>query len=218
MAAQLTTADAAALLDAVAADLIAAKDDLTALDAALGDGDLGRTIERGFTAVRENLSAAAGADLGRFLFQQGKVFNTAAASSFGTLFSTLLQKCGQALKDKQAATLPELVDALQAACDALRERGKANVGDKTMLDALHPALQAMRAALAQPEPAALADLLRAAAAAADQGAAQTAAMQSQIGRASWKGERSVGHEDPGARAIALMFAAAAKWAEGRRPA
>lgn len=214
MAAQLTTADAAALLDAVAADLIAAKDDLTALDAALGDGDLGRTIERGFAAVRENLKESAEADLGRFLFQQGKVFNTAAASSFGTLFSTLLQKCGQALKDKQVATLPELVDALQTAFDALRERGKASVGDKTMLDALHPALEAMRAALAQPEPATLAGLLRAAADAADQGAAQTKTMQSQIGRASWKGERSVGHEDPGARAIALMFAAAARWAEG----
>jgi dihydroxyacetone kinase-like protein len=214
MSAQLTTADAAALLDAVAVDLIAAKDDLTQLDAALGDGDLGRTIERGFNAVRASLQDSTETDLGRMLFQQGKAFNTAAASSFGTLFSTLLQKCGMALKDRQAAALPELVDALQTAFDALKERGKAAVGDKTMLDALHPALEAMRAALAQPEPPTLAGLLRAAADAADAGAAQTTAMQSQIGRASWKGERSIGHEDPGARAIALMLAAAARWAEG----
>jgi len=215
MAAQLTTADAAALLSAVAAELIAAKDDLTQLDAALGDGDLGRTIERGFTAVRDGLQTSTETDLGRLLFQQGKAFNTAAASSFGTLFSTLLQKSGQALKDKPAAALPELVDALQTAADTVKERGKAEVGDKTMLDALYPALTAMRAALAQPTPPTLAALLRAGADAADQGAAQTKAMQSQIGRASWKGERSVGHEDPGARAIALMLAAAARWAEGQ---
>ncbi len=215
MAAQLTTTAAAALLDAVAVALIAAKDDLTTLDAALGDGDLGRTIERGFSAVRASLHESTETDLGRLLFQQGKAFNTAAASSFGTLFSTLLQKSGQALKDKQAAALPELVAALQTAFDTLKERGKASVGDKTMLDALHPALEAMRAALAQPQPPTLAELLRAAATAADAGAAQTKTMQSQIGRASWKGERSIGHEDPGARAIALMFAAAAQWAEGQ---
>lgn len=213
MAAQLTTTDMAALLDAVAVDLIAAKDDLTALDAALGDGDLGRTIERGFNAVREGLKESADADMGRMLFQQGKAFNTAAASSFGTLFSTLLQKSGQALKGKESATLPELVEALQAAFDTLKERGKANVGDKTMLDALHPALEAMRATLAQSEPPTLAIFLGAAASAAAAGAEKTTTMQSQIGRASWKGERSVGHMDPGAQAIALMFAAAAKWAE-----
>jgi phosphoenolpyruvate---glycerone phosphotransferase subunit DhaL len=216
MADQLTVADAAALLDAVAVDLIAAKDDLTQLDAALGDGDLGRTIERGFNAVRAELSAGTGeADLGRFLFQQGKVFNTAAASSFGTLFSTLLQKSGQALKGQESASLPELVNALQAGFDALKERGKANVGDKTMLDALHPALEAMRAVLAGSDAPTLAALLRAGADAADAGAAQTTSMQSQIGRASWKGERSVGHEDPGARAIALMLASAARWAEAQ---
>jgi dihydroxyacetone kinase-like protein len=216
MADQLTLADAAALLDAVAVDLIAAKDDLTQLDAALGDGDLGRTIERGFNAVRTELSAgAAEADLGRFLFQHGKVFNTAAASSFGTLFSTLLQKSGQALKGQSSASLPDLVNALQTAFDALKERGKANVGDKTMLDALHPALEAMRAVLDGSDTPTLAVLLRAGADAADVGAAQTTSMQSQIGRASWKGERSIGHEDPGARAIALMLAAAARWAEAQ---
>jgi dihydroxyacetone kinase-like protein len=201
------------LMNAVADALIAGKDELTALDAALGDGDLGRTVERGFKAIKDDLSAhdPHETDLGKLYFKLGKTFSNAAASSFGALFGTALMKGGMALKGKSEMQAADLADAMQAALDALMERGKAKVGDKTMLDAIHPAIQAIRA-LHTPDapPPSIAAALRAAADAALAGAEQTKTMQSQIGRASWQGERSIGQLDGGARAIALMLDAAAK--------
>lgn len=213
MATTLSREQIAALLDAVAAEMIERKDELTVLDAELGDGDLGRTVERGFAAIREAIQANENPDedLGRFLFRMGKLFSNAGASSFGALFGTALMKGGMALKDKREANLSELADATQVALDALMERGKAKLGDKTMLDAIAPAITAMRTTVREKgESAALADYFRAAADAAQKGAEDTKDMQSQIGRASWQGERSAGKMDGGARAIAMMLDASAK--------
>jgi dihydroxyacetone kinase-like protein len=210
MATILNKDQIAALLGSVADLMIAQKDELATLDADLGDGDLGRTIERGFLAIKTALAdpnAPGGEDMGRMLFRLGKAFSNDAASSFGALFGTALMKGGMALKDKQDVTLSDLADATDTALKALMERGKAKLGDKTMLDAIAPALDAMRAAAAD---APARDFFRAAANAAQQGAVATQTMQSQIGRASWQGERSAGKMDPGARAIAMMLDAAAK--------
>jgi len=217
MATRLTRDDIAALMGGVADGMIAAKDELTALDAELGDGDLGRTIERGFNGIKEALAGDLPGDAGRLLFQLGKAFGNAAPSSFGALYSTALMKGGMALKDKETVTLTEIADATEAALNALIERGKAQIGNKTMLDAIHPALQAMRAALAeQGEDMSAAAFMEAAAEAARQGAEETRNMQSQIGRASWQGERSISKMDPGARAVALMFAAGATYLESHQ--
>jgi len=199
-------------MNAVADALIAGKDELTALDAALGDGDLGRTVERGFKAIKDQLAANTETDLGKLYFKLGKTFGDAAASSFGALFGTALMKGGMTLKGKTEMQASDIADAMQAALDALMERGKANIGDKTMLDALHPAIQAIRA-LNAPDgsPPTIATALRAAADAAIEGADKTKSMQSMIGRASWQGERSIGQMDAGGRAIALMLDAAAKY-------
>ncbi|MCC6611920.1 MAG: dihydroxyacetone kinase subunit L [Anaerolineae bacterium] len=210
MTTTLDTTQVKALMGAVADGLIAHKDDLAALDAELGDGDLGRTVERGFIGIKEALAGPLPDDVGRTLFQLGKAFSNAAPSSFGALYGTALMKSGTALKDKMTATLAECADATQAALDALMERGKAQLGDKTMLDAIAPAITAMRAALADNgDDVSTGVFLRAAAAAAQRGADETASMQSKIGRASWQGERSSGKKDPGAQAIAYMFDAAA---------
>jgi len=209
----LTYAGALALLAQLADDVIAAKDELTDLDAALGDGDLGRTVDRGFRAIQASLDDAANAeaDLGKLFFKTGKTFSQAAASSFGALLGTAFMKGGMALKGKSEASAADIVDAMQTALTALMERGKANIGDKTMLDALHPAIEAMRAALADSQgDASLAVCMRAGADAAQAGAEATQSMQSQIGRASWQGERSIGHVDPGARAVAIMLDSAAR--------
>ncbi len=209
----LTRDQLAVLLDKIAADMIASKDELTQLDADLGDGDLGRTIEWGFAAVQKALSgdAADETDMGKLLFKLGKVFADSAPSSFGGLFGTALMKGGMALKGKASATLAELADATQAALDALMERGKAQIGDKTMLDAIHPALQAMRAVVAESgDDSKLGAFFAAAAEAALHGAHETQSLTSKIGRASWQGERSSGKMDPGAYAIALILAAAAR--------
>lgn len=212
MTASLNSQQLAALLLSVSDAMIASKDELTALDAELGDGDLGRTISRGFTAIKDALADTSNleSDVGKFLFAQGKAFSNAAPSSFGSLFGTVLTAGGKALRGKEAATLTDLADASQAALDTLMERGGAKIGDKTMLDAMQPAITAMRGVLSEHgDAAALDTFFSAAAAAAQQGAQDTAKMQSQIGRASWQQERSVGKMDPGARAIAMMLQAAA---------
>lgn len=210
MAATLTLAQSVTLLQQIADDMIAAKDELTELDAALGDGDLGRTVERGFRAVKETLTQANEPDMGKLLFKLGKTFSDAAASSFGALMGTAFMKGGMALKGKTEAGPTDLADAMQAALDALMERGKAKIGDKTMLDAMHPAIEAIRAHTAGSEEVSIAQLLRAAADAAQEGAVRTTEMQSQVGRASWQGERSKGHMDAGARAVAMMLDSAAR--------
>lgn len=200
------------VLARLADDSIASKDELTTLDAVLGDGDLGRTIERGFLAVKSLLEGegVAEPDLGKLLYKTGKAFSTAAASSFGALLGTAFMKTGMALKGKTDATGDEVVAALRVAMQALMDQGRANIGDKTMLDALGPALDAMAASLAEPATAgSLVAAFRAGASAAQAGAERTREMQSQIGRASWQGERSIGQMDPGARAVAIMLASVA---------
>ncbi len=212
----LTFTESLTLLSRLADDTIAAKDELTTLDAALGDGDLGRTVERGFRAIQNMLQDDPGAepDLGKLFFRTGKVFSEAAASSFGALLGTAFMKGGMALKGKSEASAADLIAAMQAALTALMERGKANIGDKTMLDALHPAIEAMSAYTAeqQGDPA-LAPCFRAGAEAAQAGAVRTQSMQSQIGRASWQGARSIGQMDPGARAVAIMLDSVARYLE-----
>lgn len=216
MSTHLTYTEALKLLAKLADDVIASKEELTTLDAALGDGDLGRTVERGFRAVQTTLEEETGAeaDLGKLFFKTGKVFSTAAASSFGALLGTAFMKGGMTLKGKSEASASDVVESMRAALAALIERGKANVGDKTMLDALSPAIDAMSAYLTDHRgDASLAACLRAGAAAAQEGAVRTQTMQSQIGRASWQGARSVGSMDPGARAIAIMLESAAGYFE-----
>lgn len=215
MAAQLHQAEVAALMASVAAHMVSHKDELTALDAELGDGDLGRTIERGFNAIAEALKGELPADVGRLLYQLGKAFANAAPSSFGALFSAALMKGGMTMKDKATISLADCAEATQVALDALIERGKSQLGNKTMLDAIAPALEAMRTALAQDAEINSAAFFRAAADGAQRGADETQHMQSQTGRASWQGERSIGKKDPGAQAVAMMFAAAAMHLEAR---
>lgn len=212
--------DARALLARLADDMIASKDELTELDAVLGDGDLGRTVERGFRGVQTMLEGEVDAedDLGKLFFRTGKTFSTEAASSFGALLGTAFMKGGMALKGKTDASAHDLVESMRTALAALMERGKANVGDKTMLDALKPAIDAMSAYLAdQKGDVSLAHCFRAGADAAQTGAEQTRNMQSQIGRASWQGARSIGSMDPGARAVAIMLDSAARYFEQAVP-
>jgi dihydroxyacetone kinase-like protein len=215
MSTTLTRDDILDVLQTMADDLIAKKDELTKLDADLGDGDLGRTVERGFKALKAAIDEGGlPDDIGRTLFQLGKTFSNEAPSSFGSLYGTALMKGGMALKDKTEATLSDIADATQNALDALMERGGADLGDKTMLDAIHPAIEAMRDTLQEEgDEVAKSTFFRSAADAAHRGAEETKDMQSQIGRASWQGERSSGKIDPGARAIALMLESVAAFYE-----
>jgi phosphoenolpyruvate---glycerone phosphotransferase subunit DhaL len=180
---------------------------LTALDSAVGDGDLGISLDRGFTAVQAELSANPPADL-RSVFQTvATVLIRTMGGTAGPLLGTFFLRAGTACAGKSELAPADVMALFQAGVEGIQQRGKATLGDKTMLDALLPAVDAMRGALEAGS--GLADILERGAAAAEAGMRATIAMQARKGRGSYLGERSVGHQDPGATAAHLLLKAAA---------
>jgi dihydroxyacetone kinase-like protein len=181
-------------------------DYLTQLDAAIGDGDHGINMTRGFAAVGKAL-AGQSPDLkpGRVLILAGKTLVSTVGGASGPLWGSALRGAGRNLGDAERFDGDALADALDAALAAVVDLGAAAPGDKTMVDALVPANAALRERLA--EGASIAEAVDAAADAAEQGAAATVPMQARKGRASYLGERSIGHQDPGATSAALIMRA-----------
>ena len=186
---------------------IKAKSDyLTQLDAAIGDGDHGINMRRGFDAVGKALAAQGnGLPGGRLLIVAGKTLVSTVGGASGPLWGSALRRAGRALGDAETFDGLQLASALDAALEAIVELGAAAPGDKTMVDALTPATRTLRDSLDSGAP--LADALRAAADAAAVGAEATVPMQARKGRASYLGERSIGHQDPGATSAAIIVAA-----------
>ena len=198
-----TIEQVATVLRQMAEDLEGASEDLRDLDAALGDGDLGITVTLGFRRVREVLPALMDGDIGTLVAKSGMSFNQAAASTMGALFATMMMRAGKVVQGKREISADDVVAMARAAEEGLRERGKVQPGDKTMLDAIVPAVQAMTEA--HGEGSGVAEMLLQAAEGAQAGAIATREMQAKVGRASWLGERTVGPQDPGATAITLML-------------
>lgn len=181
---------------------------LTELDSAVGDGDLGISLDRGFTAVRAELSAHPPADL-RSVFQSvSAVLIRTMGGTAGPLFGTFFLRAGTASAGKSDLGPADVVALFQAGVEGIQQRGKAALGDKTMLDALLPAVDAMRSALEAGS--GLTEILDRGAAAAEAGVRDTVSMSARKGRASYLGDRSIGHQDPGATACYLMLKAAAE--------
>jgi len=180
-------------------------DYLTQLDAAIGDGDHGTNMTRGFDAVGKALSAQPEMPPGRVLLVAGKTLVSSVGGASGPLWGSAFKAAGRKLGDSEGLDGATLADALDAALAAVIELGAAAPGDKTMVDALGPATAALRERAAAG--ASLADAVAAAADAAQEGAAATVPMQARKGRASYLGERSVGHQDPGATSAALIMRA-----------
>jgi dihydroxyacetone kinase-like protein len=186
------------------ARLVAAhRDELTALDAAIGDADHGSNMDRGMTAVAAGL---AGETVAGLFKQAGMTLVSTVGGASGPLYGTLFLRFGVAAGEVESLDTPGFAAALRAGLEGVVARGKAEPGDKTMFDALQPAVLAFEAAVDGPFAAAL----KAAAAAADAGRDATTAMLAHKGRASYLGERSVGHQDPGATSAALLIRAAAE--------
>ena len=200
----MTGPDFIALLGRIADDLTAAAEQLRELDAAIGDGDLGITMTIGFQAVREALKGLDDSDISSIIMKSGMAFNRKAASTFGALYATMMMRAAREAKGKDEIGAADLASMLEAAVQGVRDRGKAEVGDKTLLDALVPAASAMREAV--DGGASLAEAVSAAADAAGAGAKATIELKSKMGRASWFSERTQGIQDPGATAVALMLA------------
>ena len=179
---------------------------LTALDAAIGDADHGINLDRGFSAVAAGLEASPPADIAGALKAAALTLLRTVGGASGPLYGTFFLRAASVCAGLERLAPADWVTAFCQGVEGVRQRGKAAPGDKTMLDALLPAAEAMREALR--EAAAPAEILGRAERAAEAGMKATVAMQARRGRASYLGERSVGHQDPGATSAYLLTRAA----------
>ncbi|MFJ2717985.1 dihydroxyacetone kinase subunit DhaL [Streptomyces sp. NPDC087437] len=184
-------------MTATAASVAREAEWLTALDSPIGDADHGSNLQRGFTAVRAALDKEAPQTPGAILVLAGRQLISTVGGASGPLYGTLLRRTGKALGDAAEVSEKQLAEALRAGVDGVMTLGGAVPGDKTMIDALVPAVDA------------LGDGFAAARAAAEAGAEATTPLLARKGRASYLGERSIGHQDPGATSSALLIAALA---------
>ncbi|MFG2305642.1 dihydroxyacetone kinase subunit DhaL [Actinacidiphila glaucinigra] len=190
-------------------------DRLTELDSPIGDADHGANMRRGFIAARTAVEKEPPDTPGGVLVLVGRQLISTVGGASGPLYGTLLRKAGKALGDARQVAPEQLAQALREGVDGVAQLGGAAQGDKTMLDALAPAVEALTFAL--DKGAGLAEALSAAAIASDEGALATVPMLARKGRASYLGERSIGHQDPGAASSALLVGALAGAArEGTR--
>ncbi|MBK0372375.1 dihydroxyacetone kinase subunit DhaL [Streptomyces californicus] len=189
-------------MTAAAASVDREADRLTDLDSAIGDADHGSNLQRGFAAVKAVLEKDAPATPGALLALAGRQLISTVGGASGPLYGTLLRRTGKALGDEAEVTQEQFAQAFAAGVAAVGQLGGAQAGDKTMLDALLPAAEA------------LALSFDGAADAARAGAEATVPMRARKGRASYLGERSIGHQDPGATSAALLVDALAETADG----
>jgi phosphoenolpyruvate---glycerone phosphotransferase subunit DhaL len=195
-------------LRASAAEIAAHRDFLTQLDAAIGDADHGTNMDRGFTAVVAKLDETDGPlPPGKVLTTAGGTLVSTVGGASGPLWGTALRRAGRALGDAEEFGSDELASALDAALAGVVELGAAQEGEKTMVDALAPAVRTLRESLAGG--ASLADAVQAAFEASEEGMRATVPLQASKGRASYLGERSIGHQDPGATSTTLILGALA---------
>jgi len=210
----IDAARAASWLRAAAAAVHDQRDLLTELDSAIGDADHGLNLDRGMSAVIAQLDADADppASPGALLKRAGMTLVSTVGGASGPLYGTLLLRMATSVGDAKSLDAKDFAVALRAGLDGVRARGKAEAGDKTLIDALAPACDALDGTLASG--ASFAEALSAAARAADAGRDATVPLVARKGRASYLGERSAGHQDPGATSMALLIAAAGTPAEG----
>lgn len=191
------------LIEAVAQDVIDHAEELTALDQAVGDGDHGVNMKRGAEAVLADIDALAEKTLPEALKAIGMALVMKVGGASGPLYGTFFMTLGKNLPEKPDAA--DTVTAFDAALQAVMARGKSHPGQKTMLDVLAPVLEQLKS---NPSPS------EALCVAASEAAEATIPMRAERGRASFLGERSIGHMDPGARSSSLMIATTSKVLEG----
>jgi dihydroxyacetone kinase-like protein len=183
------------------------REELVALDRAIGDADHGTNMDRGFKKAAEKLEATEGDDIGALLKVVAMTLISSVGGAAGPLYGTLFLQMGSTTAGRSELDLDGWTEALTAGVKGVQARGKAEPGDKTMLDALLPAVAALETARANGDEFAAA--LRASAEAAAEGMRQTIPLEAHKGRASYLGPRSVGHQDPGATSSHLLIETAA---------
>lgn len=179
------------------------KEYLTELDSAIGDADHGINLDRGFNAVKDKLNGFSESDIGTILKTTGMTLVSTVGGASGPLYGTAFMRAGQAVQGKNELTEEDVVKMFEMALEGIKQRGKAEAGDKTMIDSIEPAVKALKDALSNG--IALPEALNRAANAAMEGMEYTKNISARKGRASYLGERSIGHQDPGATSAYLMI-------------
>ena len=208
----ISASDVRAWIGAYATTIAEHRTELVKLDTAIGDADHGTNMDRGMRAAVEKLEAAEGDDIGALLKVVGMALVSKVGGAAGPLYGTLFLQMGTASAGRDELDLAGWTDALEAGVNGVQARGKAQLQDKTMLDALLPAVAALRTAAG--ESSGLGDALRRSAAAAEEGMQATIPLEARRGRASYLGPRSVGHQDPGATSSHLLLRTAAETLAG----
>jgi dihydroxyacetone kinase-like protein len=199
-------------IQAYAAEVAEHRAELVKLDTAIGDGDHGTNMDRGMRKAVEKLDGVEGDDIGALLKAVGMALVSSVGGAAGPLYGTLFLQMGTAAAGRDEVDLAGWTEMLDAGVTGVQARGKAEPGDKTMLDALIPALDALRSAA--DDGADLHDALRRSADAAAEGMRATTPLEARKGRASYLGPRSVGHQDPGATSSQLLLEVAATTFDG----
>jgi dihydroxyacetone kinase-like protein len=203
----ITSTEVRDWIRAYATEVAEHRAELVRLDTAIGDGDHGTNMDRGMRKAVEKVDGTAGDDIGALLKAVGMALVSSVGGAAGPLYGTLFLQMGTASTGREELDLAGWTAALEAGVKGVQARGKAEPGDKTMVDALVPALEALRVAGGQGS--GLADALRRSADAAEEGMRATIPLEARRGRASYLGPRSVGHQDPGATSTQLLLEVAA---------
>lgn len=198
------------LLEAMAERIRQNREWLTELDAAIGDADHGINMDKGFTAVLERVKEDH--DISKMLRDTGMVLLSTVGGASGPLYGTAFLRAAQVVAGKDRIAAADLPAVLEAALAGIKQRGRAERGEKTIVDALEPALDSLRSALE--EGRGIGPALAAAVAAAEEGVAFTKTIRATKGRASYLGERSIGHQDPGATSCYLLLDTLHRYVDG----
>ena len=204
----ISSTEVIAIINKIGDKIIEEKDFLTELDRPIGDNDHGVNMAKGFGEVQKKLEALAEADLGTIFKTTGMTLVSTVGGSSGPLYGTAFMKMGMKLGAKKEMNLQEFLDALQTGIAGVGQRGRSTTEEKTMLDAMVPALNAMKEADAAGQDAKAA--LAAGVTAAKAGVEHTKDLIATKGRASYVGERGIGHQDPGATSFMFMLQVAAE--------
>jgi dihydroxyacetone kinase-like protein len=182
------------------------KDELTRLDSPIGDADHGTNMARGFGAVAEKIPTYSSKNISEILKDVGMTLVGTVGGSSGPLYGTMFLNMNTAVWDLETLTPAQVAKMFEHGLEGVMQRGRAELGEKTMVDALSPAVDALKSAVESEK--SLTEALQAASTAAEKGMKDTIPMEARKGRASYLGERSIGHQDPGATSIWLLVKAA----------
>lgn len=199
----ITKEDVIKTIGLIADTIITNRDYLNELDGAIGDADFGTSISGGFLAVKEVLPTLTAMDIGPLISKVGMTLVSKVGGASGPIYGTIFMKAGQAAGTKAELDAETVAAMLEAAIAGVKARGKAEIGEKTLVDALQPAAEAFRAAVAAGKT--LVEAGQEATAAAKTGTENTKNMIATKGRAHYVGERGLGHPDAGATSIYLLF-------------